>query len=222
MTQYRRRKCGEESASDERPYRVRGRANQEHHDHSGYLADQPNLDESLLIEVSVRNGHSGGLKTGDYGRKRTDRDNDRQYRRRINGIAGKQSATIGEVQCDAYEDGKRPQAESADDLNGPYRIEENGVVAAPALHDVLVQPMSESRARIIVTRMAMVMTPNISGTSRRVMTKLLHSRMTCVPTDPARVHIPAWKTRCFSVRGARSVIERKLKVSGELKVVSGR
>jgi hypothetical protein len=70
-------------------------------------------------------------------------------------------------------------------------------------------PISENMPKIMLIVRTMAMTPNISGTSKRVITRLLTRRITVPSPWPARVQMPAPNTRCFNVRGARSAIKRE-------------
>ena len=53
-------------------------------------------------------------------------------------MAREQSLNVCQVQSDRHCNGKQPEQETSSDLEGPGRIQKDGIVAASALHNILM------------------------------------------------------------------------------------
>jgi hypothetical protein len=75
------------------------------------------------------------------------------------------------------------------------------------------KPTSESKCKSTETVVAMTITPNISGNSKRAMIRLPPRRMTCDATSDTRFHDPAFSARLRRLAEADTSIDGMTSIS---------
>ncbi|MNT16059.1 hypothetical protein D3C72_1511460 [compost metagenome] len=129
---------GRQHARDhQRPDRAGEIADQQHHHQSDDLRRQIDQHHALLLESSHSDIYLCRLEAEDDCRYAGDRQHQRQLRCGIGGTRRPQVGELGKPGSDGQQQGQGKQHKAADDLHCPGGIEEQRIVATPALDDVL-------------------------------------------------------------------------------------